>query len=83
MLTIFAKKKSILDVRLGSAYAPEENFGQLIWVKVFKNGLSKICIRQPLKNADHGLPIMVCLSSLSSTNFTWSIPEYLDPYLQS
>ena len=56
MLTIFAKKKSILDVRLGSAYAPEENFGQLIWVKVFKNGLSKICIRQPLKNADHGLP---------------------------
>ena len=32
-----------------------------IWVKVFKNGPSKICGRQ------------------SSTNFTWSIPEYLDP----
>ena len=32
-------------------------------VKVFKNGTSKICGRQSLKN------------------FTWSILEYLDPYI--
>ena len=38
-----------------------------IWVKVFQNGPSKICGRQPLK-------------SFSCTNFTWSILEYLDPY---
>ena len=35
-------------------------------VKVFKNGPSKICGRQPLKN-------------LSSTNFTWSIFECFVP----
>ena len=37
-----------------------------IWDKVFKNGPSKICRRQPLKNLKgYGLP-----------NFTWSILEY-------
>ena len=34
-----------------------------ICVKVFKNGPSKICGRQPFKNV------------------TWSILEYLDPYI--
>ena len=38
-----------------------------IWDKVFKNGPSKICGRQPLKN-------------VSSTNFTWSILEYFVSY---
>ena len=27
----------------------EDQFGKLIWVKVFKNGPSKICVRQSLK----------------------------------
>ena len=40
--------------------------------KIFKNGPSKICGRQPLKNFKwYGLP---------STNFIWSILEYHDPY---
>ena len=43
-----------------------------IWVKVFKNGPSKICRRQPLKHLNY----MVCLS----TNFAWSILEYLESY---
>ena len=38
-----------------------------IWVKVFKNGSSKICGRQPLKH-------------LSSTKFTCSILEYFVPF---
>ena len=47
-----------------------------MWDKIFKNGPSKICGRQPLKNLKgHGL------LKLSSTNFTWSILEYLDPYV--
>ena len=46
---------------------------QQIWVKAFKNGPSKICGRQPLKNVKwYGLP-----GRLSSTNFTWSVLEYL------
>ena len=28
----------------------EDQFGKLIWVKVFKNGPSKTCARQSLKN---------------------------------
>ena len=40
-----------------------------IWGKISKNGPSKICERQPLKNFKYGL---------SSTNFTWSI---LGPFL--
>ena len=35
----FCNKRSIIDIRLGSK-----------WDKVFKNGPSKICGRQPLKN---------------------------------
>ena len=47
--------------------------GGNIWNKVFKNGLSKICGSQPLKNLNgYGLP--------SSTNFTWSILEYFVPF---
>ena len=35
------------------------------WFKTFKNGLSKICGRQPLS------------LQFFSANFTWFIPEYL------
>ena len=35
------------------------------WDKVFKNGPSKICGKQPLRN------------------FTWSILEYLDSYVNN
>ena len=46
---------------------------QQIWVRAFKNGPSKICGRQHLKNVKwYGLP-----GRLSSTNFTWSVLEYL------
>ena len=41
--------------------------------KVFKNGPSKICGRQPLKTLKW--------YSLLKSNFTWSILEYLQPYL--
>ena len=53
------------------------NGSYMKWVKVFKNGPSKICGRQLLKIWSD----MVCLSKskLSPTNFTWSILEYLDP----
>ena len=47
------------------------------WVKVLKNGPSKICGSQPLKNLKRcPLPKQ---TRLSSSNFTWSILEYLDP----
>ena len=54
-----------------------------ICVKVFKNGPSKICGSQPLKNLNwYGLPISLQIfSRLSSTNLTWSILEYLDPFM--
>ena len=43
-----------------------------IWVKVFKNGPSKLCGKQPSKSLKwYGLP---------STNFTCSIFEYFDQY---
>ena len=48
-----------------------------IWVKVFKGGRNKICGRQPLKNVSN----MVGVCRLFSTGFTWSILEYLDPFL--
>ena len=57
-----------------------------IWVfkKVFKNGPSKICGRQPLKNMKWcGLPkqtiSLEIFWRLSFTNFTWFILKYLDP----
>ena len=58
-----------------------------IWVKVFKNGPSKICVRQPLKKFEgYGLPketmSLQLLERESSTNFTWSIHEYLDPFIE-
>ena len=44
-----------------------------IWGKIFKNGPSKICGRQPLKKLKgYGL----LKQRLSSTSFTWSIFEY-------
>ena len=44
-----------------------------IWNKVFKNGRSEICGRQPLKILKgYGLPF---------TNFAWSILEYLAPFI--
>ena len=44
---------------------------QLIWVKVFKNGPSKICGRQPLKNLKgYGL-LLQFFEMLSSTSFTF------------
>ena len=48
-------------------------------VKVFKNGPSKICGRQSLRN----LKWLWCAEAqrLSSTNFTWSILEYLHPII--
>ena len=54
------------------------------WVKVFKNGPRKIYRRQPLKNLKgYGLlrqAILLQISEgVSSSNFTWSILEYLDP----
>ena len=44
-------------------YCDEFDLKAFTWVKVFKNGLSNIYGKQPLKN------------------FTWSILEYLDPYM--
>ena len=54
------------------------------WVKVFKNGASKICGREPFKNLKRcGLSKQIISIQifwrLSSTNLTWSILEYLDP----
>ena len=54
------------------------------WDKVFKNRLSKICGRQPLKNLkgygllepDHTPPSFL---KAGLTNFTWSILEYFIP----
>ena len=47
-----------------------------VWV--FKNRPSKICGRQPSKNLKYcGLH----RPRLSFTNLTWSIFEYLDPYI--
>ena len=60
-----------------------------IWVKVIKNGPSKICGRQPLKNLKlYDLLRQIIsktssVSKISSKNFTWSILEYLDPYLSA
>ena len=56
-----------------------------IWDKVFKNGASKICGRQPLKITKDmvWLKLTILLQNferLSSTNFTWPILEYLFPF---
>ena len=55
-----------------------------IWDNVFKNGASKIFRRQPLKILQwYGLlrqtTSLQTFLRLSSTNFTWSILEYIDP----
>ena len=42
------------------------------WDKVFNNGPSTICGRQPLKNLKPTIP----LQNLSSTNLTWFILKY-------
>ena len=52
-----------------------------IWVKVFKNGASKICAKQPLKILKQHRQQTVLLQvfkRLSPTNFTCSILEQLD-----
>ena len=55
-----------------------------IWDQVFKNGPSKVCGRQPLKNLKgYGLqtiPLQI-FWRLSSTNFTWFILEYFDSHV--
>ena len=57
-----------------------------IWDKVFKNGPSKICGKQPLKNLKgYGLLgqtiSLQFFKRLSSTNFTWSILECFVPFI--
>ena len=53
------------------------------WNKIFKNGPSKNCRRQPLKNLkEYGLPadhVSLQILRLSSANFTLSILEYFVP----
>ena len=49
------------------------------WDKVFKNGPSKICGRQPLKNMKGCGLLLSCLLRLSSTNFNWATLEYFVP----
>ena len=56
--------------------------------KLFKSGPSKIDGRQTLQNLkSYGLPkqtiSLQIFKRLSSTNFTWSILEYLDPCVLS
>ena len=52
-----------------------------IWLKAFKNGPSKICGRQPLKDLKRKQTISLQIfQRMSSKNFTWFILEYLDPY---
>ena len=53
------------------------------WVKLFKNRSSKTCARQSLKNLKWYGMLRQTISlqifeRLSSTNFTWSILQYLD-----
>ena len=50
-----------------------------IWVKKFKNEPSKICGKQPLKNLKW---YIVCFLKASS-NFTWSILEYLGQFIST
>ena len=59
----------------------------IIWVKVFKNGPSKTCGRQPLKNMKRCGLLRQTISlqifqRLSSANFAWSILEYFYPYVR-
>ena len=49
-------------------YLEPRSIGTTKWDKVFKNGPSRVCGKQPLK---------IC--TLPSTNFTWSILEYFVP----
>ena len=56
-----------------------------IWVKVFRNGISIICGRQPLKKLKWYDLLMQTISlqifeRLPATNFTQPILKYLDPY---
>ena len=57
---------------------------KFMWVKVFKNGPSKICRRQPVKYLKwYGLsrPYHFKYFKGCSTNFTLSIREYLDSFV--
>ena len=54
-----------------------------IWDSIFKNGPIKICGRQPLKNLKwYGLLSLQIFQRLFSTHFTWSILEYLNPFVK-
>ena len=71
------KKKAVLSVASVQC-VPKK------WDKVFKNGPSKICGRQPLENLKWYDLLKQTISlqrfwRLSSTNFTWSILEHFFP----
>ena len=71
------KKKAVLSVASVQC-VPKK------WDKVFKNGPSKICGRQPLENLKWYDLLKQTISlqrfwRLSYTNFTWSILEYFFP----
>ena len=51
-----------------------------IWVKVFHNGPSKICGRQPLKNSAHAGHITSKYLKVVWHKFYLSVLEYLDPF---
>ena len=56
--------------------------------KIFKNGPSNICGKQPLRNLkNYGLLkqtiLLQIFQRLPFTNFTWSILEYSVPYIPS
>ena len=58
-----------IEYRIGKSDEVSARSTGTKWDKVFKNGPSKICGRQPLKY----------LMSDGLLNFTWSILEYLIP----
>ena len=59
-----------------------------IWVKVFKNGPSKISRRQPLKDVKRysllrQIISLQLFSRLCSANFTWPILKIFEPFWNS
>ena len=84
-LQIFWKNFENKSAWIICMYNLKERLRYFIWVKVFQDGPSEICGRQPLKNLKwYGL-LRQTISlqifwRLSFTNFTWSILEYFVPY---
>ena len=63
-----------------STHLARITFETIILDKVFKNGPSKICRRQPLKNLKwYGRPYHFKYFKGCSTNCAWSILEYFVP----